>query len=40
MSSANVSPFRLGAEGGEIDGGRSSALRSSPGKTSEGVEKN
>jgi hypothetical protein len=40
MSSAKVSPFLLGAEGGDIDGGRRSALRSKPGKTSVDVEKN
>jgi hypothetical protein len=40
MSSAKVSPFLLGADGGEIEGGRSNALRSNPGKTSEEVEKN
>lgn len=40
MSCSKVSPSLLGTDGGEIDGGRSKALRSSPGKTSDGVEKN
>jgi hypothetical protein len=40
MSSPKISPFLFGTHGGEMDGGRRRELRSRPGKTSEGVEKN